>query len=47
MMKQNLKDMTKVDGTFGGFDKDILTLDFLLKHQLWKKTCKMLMVMMV
>ncbi len=44
MMNQNLKGMTKVDGTFGGFDKDILTLDFLLKHQLLKKTCKMFMM---
>ncbi len=43
-MKQNLKGMTKVDGTFGGFDKGILTLDFLLKHQLLKKTCQMFMM---
>ncbi len=43
-MKQNLKGLTKVDGTFGGFDKGILTLDFLLKHQLLKKTCQMFMM---
>lgn len=28
MINQNLKGMTKVDGTFGGFNKGILTLDF-------------------
>ncbi len=43
MMNQNFKGMTKVDGTFGGFDKGILTLDFLL-YQLLKKTCEMLMM---
>ncbi len=43
MMNLNFKGMTKVDGTIDGFDKGVLTLDFLL-HQLLKKTCQMFMM---